>query len=182
MRIRERTAPFPLAAAWRKRHVVGTYGMCTSNIQRSFCRSGSILLAAALPLVALHAGDDGAVLRVTVPSPSAQMDAYLQAQKITHSVVVTGGDFKGDGAETLTVKVYDVSADARQDAICTALAATAKKARVRGPTVLFFTLSQASTSQPVSFQPSRLPSGNAEVEFASDPTPPSYRLRRTVKL
>ena len=131
---------------------------------------GSILLTFAT----LHAGDDAA--------PSAQMNDYLQGQKITHTVEATGGDAKDGVAETLTVKIYGVAVDAQQDAICTALAATAKKSHVKEATVLFFTLPPAGSVQAAGFQASRLPSGNGEVDFARDAAPAAYRLQRTVKL
>lgn len=141
-----------------------------------------MLFAVVLPFASLQAGDDSTTVRSESISVSAQMNDYLQGQKIAHSVDAKGGDFKGDGEEMLTVKIYDVSAETQQNAICTALAATAKKGRVRETTVLFFTQVQASTSQPAGFQPSRLPSGNGEVDFPRDPLPAGYRLLRTVKL
>ena len=131
---------------------------------------GSILLTSAT----LQAGDDA--------TPSAQMNDYLQGQKITHTVETTGGDAKDGTAEALTVKIYGVTADAQQDAICTTLAATAKKSRVKEATVLFFTQPPSGSVQAAGFQASRLPSGNGEVDFARDAPPSGYRLQRTVKL
>ena len=143
------------------------------NIPRTLLSFGSVLLAAALPFAALHAGDE--------PPPATQINDYLQSQKITHSVEVTGGDFKGGGAEMLTVKVYGVSDGTQQDAICTALAATAKKSRVKETTVLFFTQA-APAGGPGAFQASHLPGGNGEPDFARDAQQAGYHLQRTVKL
>ncbi len=140
---------------------------------RCFLPFGAVLLAAALPFATLHAGDE--------PPPATQMNDYLQGQKITHSVEVTGGDFKGGGAEVLTVKVYGVSDGTQQDSICTVLAATAKKSRVKETTVLFFTQAAPAGSQG-SFQPSHLPGGNGEPDFARDAQQAGYHLQRTVKL
>ena len=145
-------------------------------------RSGAILLAAALPLTTLRAGDDSAAARPASLSPLAQMNEYLEGQKITHSVETVGGDFKGDGTETLTVKIYGVAADTQQDAICTVLAATAKKGHVRETNVLFFASGTAAAGQQAAFQPSQLPGGNGAVEFPRESPTAGYRLLRTVKL
>ncbi len=134
---------------------------------------GSVLLAVTLPLATLRAGDE--------PPPATQMNDYLQGQKITHSVEVTGGDFKGGGAEVLTVKIYGVSDGAQQDSICTALAATAKKSRVKETTVLFYTQAVTTGGQGA-FQASHLPGGNGEPDFARDAQQAGYHLQRTVKL
>ena len=131
---------------------------------------GSILLAFAT----LHGGDDA--------TPSARMNDYLQGQKITHTVETTGGDAKDGGAEALKVKIYGITADTQQDTICAALAATARKSRVKEATVQFFTQPPAGSGQAAGFQASRLPSGNGEVDFPRDAPSPGYRLQRTVKL
>ena len=145
-------------------------------------RLSVLLFAVTLPLVTLRAGDDSTAARPESVSVSAQMNDYLQTRKITHSVDSKGGDAKGEPAETLTVKIYDVSAEAQQNVICTALAATAKKGRVREATVLFYAPEQAAAGQGAAFRPSQLPSGNGEVEFPRDAQPAGYRLLRTVKL
>ena len=143
------------------------------NTPRALLSFGSALVAAALPFATLHAGDE--------PPPATQMNDYLQGQKITHSVEVTGGDFKGGGAEVLTVKVYGVAEGAQQDSICTVLAATAKKSRVKETTVMFFTQA-APAGGPGAFQASHLPGGNAEPDFAREAQQAGYHLQRTVKL
>ena len=81
------------------------------NICRFPLRAGFALLFALFPLGALQAGDDAAPAHAANPSLSAQMNDYLQGQKIAHSVETTGGDGKGEGAESLTVKIYGVSAE-----------------------------------------------------------------------
>lgn len=139
------------------------------------------LIALTVFVIPLRAGDDSTAARPESVSVSTQMNDYLQTRKITHSVDSKGGDAKGEPAETVTVKIYDVSAEAQQNAICTALAATAKKGRVREATVLFYAPEQAA-GQGAGFQASRLPSGNGDAEFARDAQPVGYRLLRTVKL
>ncbi len=151
--------------------------MNTPRIIPSF---GAVLLA-ALPLAVLHAGDDATPAHPAPTSPSAQMNDYLHVQKITHTLETTGGDFKGDGAEMLMVKIYGVTGDTQQDSICTALAATARKSRVKETVVLFFTQA-APAGGPGSFQASHLPGGNGEPDFARDAQQTGYRLQRTVKL
>lgn len=147
------------------------------NTRHFLAMSGAVLLlATALPFSALRAGEDGL-------SPMAQMDDYLHGQRVAHAIEAVGGDFKGDGTETLTVRIYGVSDETRQNALCTVLAATAKKNRVHGAKALFFASGPSGAVQPVVFQPSQLPSGNGSVVFARDPSPSAgYRLLRTVKL
>ena len=95
---------------------------------------------------------------------------------------MTGGDFKGGGAEVLTVKIYGVSdGTQQQDSICTALATTAKKSRVKETMVLFFTQAAPAGGQGA-FQASHLPGGNGEPDFARDAQQAGYHLQRTVKL
>ena len=79
------------------------------------------------------------------------------------------------------MKVYGGADGAQQDAICATLAATAKKSRVKGATVMFFTQA-ASTGSPGGFQASHLPGGNGEPDFAREAQQAGYHLQRTVKL
>ena len=82
----------------------------------------------------------------------------------------------------LTVKIYGVGDGAQQDAICTALAATTGKSRVKGATTVLFYTQAAPTGGQGSFQPSRLPGGNGEPDFGRDMQQAGYHLQRTVKL
>lgn len=124
-----------------------------------------------------HAGPD-AISRAGGAAAAAEMDSYLQAQKVNHSIGVS--DEKDGPQGPLTIKVYGELGDAREDAICAALASIARRTRTETSTLQFFALEQASG--PVNFQSSHLPSGNGEVTVNRNAIAPVYRLRRTVRL
>lgn len=135
----------------------------------------------ALPFIQSQAGSDiqqRAEYRTGAAAAAAEFDSYLQGQKVNHSIDVADG--KDLAQRPVTVKIFGDFGGSRQDAICTAMAATAKRTGAEASTVQFFALDQAPVT--VNFQASRLPSGNGEVSVSRTSGAPTYRLLRTVRL
>ena len=144
-----------------------------------FLPSGLRVLAAGCcalgPAGYLRAGSDSAVVSDT-RSLSVRLDEYLKGQHVEH-VVETA-----PGSEATVVKVYDVAAVPRQDAICAGLAVDSKHDRIQNVTVQFLS-TETSSVVVQNYQPSGLPSGNGTVintQRSSETT--KLKLLRTVKL
>jgi hypothetical protein len=143
------------------------------------------LLVCVVSLDSVRAGDDSP--RASHPAQSgpsaaaAEMGAYLQAQKINHAIEVADSKAVSNAQGPLTVKIYDGLDAARQDAISSALSATARKTRTDGSTLEFYTL-ERTVGNGIVFQASALPSGNAAVSLNPGQASTVYKLKRTVRL
>ena len=140
-------------------------------------------LLSVLSLSTARAGDEGTrgENQVGPAAAAAQMDAYLQAQKVKFAIeMIDAKDAARSTTGPLAVRVYADLPEAQQDNLAASLTATAKKTRTEGSTVMFYTLERANGG--VTFTPSSLPSGNGAVDFSRAGGPSVYKLKRTVKL
>lgn len=124
----------------------------------------------------LRAGSDTAVTPPDARPLPVRLDEYLKGQRVEHSIETA------PGGETTVVKVYDVTAVPRQDAICMGLVGDGKRGRLQNVTVQFLA-AEPSSAVAQNYQPSSLPSGNGTVvntQRASETT--KFKLLRAVKL
>lgn len=137
-------------------------------------------LVASLPLAQAWAGSDSQPLepRFGAAAAAAEFDAYLHMQKVNHRIDLA--DDKGAPQGPLTVKIYSEMSSGQQNALCGAMSSMARRTGTRTSTVQFFALEQGTTA--VSFQASRLPSGNGDVTVNRLASAPAYRLVRTARL
>ena len=123
----------------------------------------------------LRAGSDSAVAPEGRPQ-AVRLDEYLRSQHVEHAVETA------PGSEAVVVKIYDVTAAPRQDALCAGLAADGKHDRLQNVTVQFLA-AETSSAVVQSYQPSSLPSGNATVVNTQRATETTrFKLLRVVKL
>jgi hypothetical protein len=135
-----------------------------------------------------RAGDDAPRTSAAVTAPTTgpaaavpQMKAYLDSQRLNHSIEIVDAKAVAKEHGPIIVKLYGEIDLAQQEIICAALGATARKTRTEGSSVLFFSQDRAP-GNPV-FQMSVLPSGTAEVfPNRGGAQPGGYKLRRTVRL